>query len=65
MIFKAAEKYNIDLSQSYMVGDDERDVEAGKNAGCIPIFLAGNVPDKAINVKNFNTLYDFAEQLIK
>jgi D,D-heptose 1,7-bisphosphate phosphatase len=34
LIFKAAEKYNIDLSQSYMVGDDMRDVNAGLAAGC-------------------------------
>lgn len=30
----AAEKYHIDLSQSYMIGDSERDVEAGQAAGC-------------------------------
>ena len=34
LIYQAAEKYNIDLSASYMVGDDERDMEAGRNAGC-------------------------------
>lgn len=34
MLLKAAEKYNIDLEQSIMVGDDERDMEAGKRAGC-------------------------------
>jgi D,D-heptose 1,7-bisphosphate phosphatase len=39
LIFKAAEKYNIDLSQSYMVGDDTRDVDAGRAAGCIPVLL--------------------------
>lgn len=34
LIYRAAQKYNIDLSQSYMVGDDDRDMEAGKKAGC-------------------------------
>jgi len=34
MILKAAQKYNIDLSASWMVGDDMRDVNAGKAAGC-------------------------------
>lgn len=34
MLLQAAEKYNIDLSESYMVGDDERDMEAGRRAGC-------------------------------
>lgn len=34
MLLQAAKKYNIDLKQSYMVGDDERDMEAGRQAGC-------------------------------
>ena len=34
MILKAAEEFNIDLSQSWMVGDGENDIEAGAAAGC-------------------------------
>lgn len=34
MLLQAAGKYNIDLGASYMVGDDERDMEAGRRAGC-------------------------------
>ena len=34
LLLKAAEEYNIDLSASVMIGDDERDMEAGKRAGC-------------------------------
>jgi D-glycero-D-manno-heptose 1,7-bisphosphate phosphatase len=34
MLLKAAQKYNIDLSRSWMVGDDDRDIQAGINAGC-------------------------------
>jgi histidinol-phosphate phosphatase family protein len=37
MLLQAAEKYNIDLSKSYMIGDHERDIQAGKAAGCITI----------------------------
>lgn len=37
MLFKAAEKYNIDLSKSYMVGDSESDMKAGEAAGCAHI----------------------------
>jgi D,D-heptose 1,7-bisphosphate phosphatase len=40
LIFKAAKKYNIDLSQSYMVGDDTRDVNAGLAAGCKAALLS-------------------------
>lgn len=34
MLLKAAEDFNIDLSQSWMIGDGEIDVKAGRNAGC-------------------------------
>ncbi|MFW9881075.1 MAG: D-glycero-beta-D-manno-heptose 1,7-bisphosphate 7-phosphatase, partial [Candidatus Thorarchaeota archaeon] len=34
MIFKAKSKYNIDLSESYMIGDTLNDIEAGINAEC-------------------------------
>ena len=34
MLLRAAERYNIDLSESWMVGDSERDMEAGRRAGC-------------------------------
>jgi mannose-1-phosphate guanylyltransferase/phosphomannomutase len=32
LLLQAAKDFNIDLSQSYIIGDSERDVEAGKNA---------------------------------
>lgn len=34
MLLQAARDWNIDLSASYMIGDSERDVLAGENAGC-------------------------------
>jgi D-glycero-D-manno-heptose 1,7-bisphosphate phosphatase len=34
MLLKAAQKYNIDLSRSWMAGDTDRDIQAGINAGC-------------------------------
>jgi len=37
LLLDAAKKYNIDLSQSYMVGDSEQDMQAGDAAGCICI----------------------------
>ena len=42
MLLQAAEKYNIDLSRSYMVGDSMNDVEAGNRAGCTSILLGEN-----------------------
>ena len=34
LILQAAEKYNIDLSESWMVGDSQSDIRAGQAAGC-------------------------------
>ena len=39
MILKAAEDFNIDLSQSWMIGDGENDIQAGSAAGCSTAFL--------------------------
>ncbi len=66
MIKKAAEDFNIDLSKSFMVGDSERDVLAGIDAGCTPIFLTGSdnsvsVPD----VRKYKKLADFIKDEIK
>jgi histidinol-phosphate phosphatase family protein len=44
MLLRAAKDFNINLSQSYMVGDSSSDVQAGKNAGCKTI-LIGNSKD--------------------
>lgn len=34
MLLKAAENFNIDIENSWMVGDGENDIKAGKEAGC-------------------------------
>jgi D-glycero-D-manno-heptose 1,7-bisphosphate phosphatase len=39
MLIDAAAKWKIDLGVSFMMGDQRKDVEAGKNAGCITILL--------------------------
>lgn len=60
MILQAAKKYNIDLSKSYMAGDDMRDVNAGINAGCIPVYIGINKPpENKSAVKTFHSLHDF------
>lgn len=40
LLLQAAEKYNIDLVESWMIGDSVQDVEAGKAAGCKTIMLS-------------------------
>ena len=44
MLEKAAAELDIDLSQSWMIGDSYRDVKAGKKAGCQTILV--DVPGK-------------------
>lgn len=39
LMHKAAEKYEIDVKASYLVGDRWRDIEAGYAAGCRSIFI--------------------------
>jgi D-glycero-D-manno-heptose 1,7-bisphosphate phosphatase len=39
MIFQAQRDFNIDLSRTYFIGDDERDKEAGDRAGCKTILV--------------------------
>jgi D-sedoheptulose 7-phosphate isomerase len=46
LLLQAAEKLNIDLSGSFMVGDRWRDVEAGHNAGCRTILIDNSYDEK-------------------
>lgn len=41
MLLQAAAEYGIDLSASYMVGDRESDIKAGKKAGTRTVFVKG------------------------
>lgn len=42
MLYQAAKDYNIDLRQSWMIGDSNRDIEAGEAAGCRCILITEN-----------------------
>lgn len=44
MIQDLAEKYNIDLEKSYMVGDTDTDIQAGKKAGTRTVFIGDRDP---------------------
>lgn len=45
MLFKAARDFNIDLENSYMVGDSDVDTQAGKAAGCGTLQIGKDVSD--------------------
>lgn len=67
MFLSAAEKYNIDLSQSWMVGDGKNDILAGLNAGCHTALLIGEGTDQKQNgfygqEKTYYNLLDFTRE---
>lgn len=59
MILSLGEKHGIDLSQSFMVGDREPDIEAGRKAGCSTILIAKQDPEKIAD-HHFSSLYKAA-----
>ena len=64
MILKAAEKHQIDLGRSWMIGDKEIDLEAGHNAGCrAALVLTGY--GKTVNQASADLVADDLEQAIE
>lgn len=50
MLIKAAKDWNIDLSNSYMIGDSDRDLKVGQNAGCKEsIIIKTNEPNALLD----------------
>ena len=45
MIYAAAERYNIDLARSFIIGDTTRDELTGINAGVRPIIIPKDAAD--------------------
>ncbi|MEW6702277.1 MAG: HAD family hydrolase [Bacteroidota bacterium] len=52
MIVQAAKEFQIDLTQSYMIGDKASDVECGINAGVKTILLKNYTIEKEISILN-------------
>ena len=64
LILKAASDFNVDISLSYMVGDDVTDIAAGKNAGCKTAFLScGRQVEPPKDTPVFESLLDFVKTL--
>ena len=49
LLLQAARDFNIDLSQSIMIGDSNSDVEAGESAGCKSVLIEKNT-DNGLSV---------------
>ena len=45
MILKASKEHNVDLKHSWIIGDQESDVTAGKKAGCKTILIGRDAKD--------------------
>jgi D-glycero-D-manno-heptose 1,7-bisphosphate phosphatase len=71
LLFQIRDKYGLDLSKTYFIGDSIVDIRAAKAAGCIPgLVLTGNGTQtlakysEAKQVKQFKDLAEVASFLI-
>lgn len=62
MLLNAAEDFNIDLSQSWMIGDGENDIKAGIAAGCKTALLSDQ-EEKYGQTMIVRTLIEFVNHL--
>lgn len=62
MLLKAAEDLNIDLNQSWMVGDRESDIQAGMAAGCRTALIGTADYSQDVTV---GSLEEFANQILR
>lgn len=61
MLLKAAQDFNIDLTQSWMIGDGENDIRAGQNAGCRTVLIGNETYGQTVTV---SSLKNFVEQYL-
>ena len=61
MLLKAANDFNIDLSQSWMIGDGEIDIKAGINAGCKNALIGEGAYGQTVTVPSLEA---FVEQYL-
>ncbi|MDR2445629.1 MAG: HAD-IIIA family hydrolase [Spirochaetaceae bacterium] len=70
MILAAARKYNVDLSESYMVGDSSKDALAGLRAGCLPALIRAGRQNSTEMIDGreapvFESLYCFVKETLR
>lgn len=51
MLQTAAERHNIDLRTSWMIGDQERDIEAGRRAGCRTVLVSSTAKETLADLR--------------
>jgi histidinol-phosphate phosphatase family protein len=68
MLLEAAFDFNLDLSSSFMIGDNGRDIEAGQNAGCATVGVRTGYAMKKIIIQpdfQFENLEEAVDYIIK
>ena len=66
LVLEAAKKYNLDLCQSYFIGDAPSDLDCAIQAGCHPVLLltgrgiltVEQIKDYPVNIPILNGLYE-------
>lgn len=51
-----AQEYKIKLTETYLIGDSIRDIEAAKTAGCIPILVLSGNGEKTMKTEKNNPI---------
>lgn len=59
MLIKAARDFNIDLSQSWMIGDGENDMKAGRAAGCRTVFIGSGTFGQDLSVHSLQEFISY------
>lgn len=65
LLLKAAKEWNIDLAESYFVGDGLIDVEAGRNAGCKTILVGHMTTFLSRMMDEWNVTPDYMVHTLK
>lgn len=70
MLLEAAEKWNIDLKNSWMIGDRKSDIEAGKSAGTNTVLIGCKAAKNSTGadfafVNFFEAMQLFTDEIIK
>lgn len=61
MLVKAAKDFNIELKESWIIGDSENDIFAGKNVGCKTVLIGKQNYEQDYSV---SSLKEFADKLL-
>ena len=65
MILKAAKDMNIDIKNSFMIGDKASDINIALNSGVTPIFIGQTLPNNISDVVIFPNLPDATNWILR